>query len=97
MLIFLQQGTYGVTTSGNSLRINFVTKSSQTNVGARLYLMADNTHYEKFSLLNKEFTFDVDVSHLPCGLNGVCITFISYRQDLLAKYFPGVVHVRHGG
>lgn len=23
-----------------------------------------------FKLLNKEFTFDVDVSNLPCGLNG---------------------------
>lgn len=63
-------GTYGVTTSGNSLKINFVTNSAQKNVGARLYLMADNTHYKAFNLLNQEFTFDVDVSHLPCGLNG---------------------------
>lgn len=63
-------GTYGVTTSGNSLRIDFVTTSSQTNVGSRLYLMADDTHYETFNLLNQEFTFDVDVSNLPCGLNG---------------------------
>jgi hypothetical protein len=63
-------GTYGVTASGDSLQIDFVTTSSQKNVGARLYLMADNTHYEMFHLLNQEFTFDVDVSHLPCGLNG---------------------------
>lgn len=62
--------TYGVTTSGDSLQIDFVTTSSQKNVGARLYLMADDTHYEMFHLLNQEFTFDVDVSHLPCGLNG---------------------------
>ena len=26
--------------------------------------------YVKFNLLNQEFTFDVDVSNLPCGLNG---------------------------
>jgi cellulose 1,4-beta-cellobiosidase len=26
--------------------------------------------YQMFKLLNKEFTFDVDVSNLPCGLNG---------------------------
>jgi len=26
--------------------------------------------YVKFQLLNQEFTFDVDVSQLPCGLNG---------------------------
>lgn len=62
--------TYGVTTSGNSLKIDFVTQSTQANVGARLYLMADNTHYETFNMLQKEFTFDVDVSQLPCGLNG---------------------------
>lgn len=63
-------GTYGVTASGNSLRLNFVTTSSQKNIGSRLFLMADNTHYQTFNLLNKEFTFDVDVSALPCGLNG---------------------------
>ncbi|KAF5014819.1 hypothetical protein F66182_14064, partial [Fusarium sp. NRRL 66182] len=60
-------GTYGITTSGNSLRLNFVTGS---NVGSRTYLMADNTHYQIFDLLNQEFTFTVDVSNLPCGLNG---------------------------
>ena len=63
-------GTYGVTTSGNALTIGFVTQSSQKNVGSRLYLMASDTAYETFNLLGKEFTFDVDVSHLPCGLNG---------------------------
>lgn len=72
-------GTYGVTTTGDSLKIDFVTTSSQTNVGARLYLMASDTTYEKFNLLNKEFTFDVDVSHLPCGLNGAL-----YMSDMPA-------------
>jgi cellulose 1,4-beta-cellobiosidase len=28
------------------------------------------TQYQMFNLLNAEFTFDVDVSQLPCGLNG---------------------------
>lgn len=32
--------------------------------------MASNTEYELFKPLNQEFTFDVDVSALPCGLNG---------------------------
>jgi cellulose 1,4-beta-cellobiosidase len=62
--------TYGVTTSGNALTIKFVTQSSGKNIGSRLYLMADTTHYETFNVLNQEFTFDVDVSQLPCGLNG---------------------------
>ena len=63
-------GTYGITTSGNSLRLNFVTQSANKNIGSRVYLMADTTHYKTFNLLNQEFTFDVDVSNLPCGLNG---------------------------
>lgn len=64
------EGTYGITASGNSLRLNFVTNGSQKNVGSRTYLMKDDTHYQTFNLLNQEFTFDVDVSGLPCGLNG---------------------------
>ncbi|KAK1149729.1 hypothetical protein N8T08_005283 [Aspergillus melleus] len=64
------QQTYGVTTSGDSLRLNFVTQSQQKNVGSRLYLMKDDNTYETLKLLNQEITFDVDVSALPCGLNG---------------------------
>ncbi|TFY80677.1 hypothetical protein EWM64_g3334 [Hericium alpestre] len=64
------EGTYGVTSSGNSLKLNFVTNGANTNVGSRVYLMASNTEYEMFKLLNQEFTFDVDVSNLGCGLNG---------------------------
>lgn len=73
--------TYGVTTSGNALTLNFVTVgSSDTNVGSRLYLLEDETTYQMFSLLNKEFTFDVDVSNLPCGLNGA-VYFTSMAAD----------------
>jgi cellulose 1,4-beta-cellobiosidase len=59
------QSTYGVTTSADSLSINFVTQSQNKNVGARLYLMATDTAYQEFTLLNNEFSFDVDVSQLP--------------------------------
>jgi cellulose 1,4-beta-cellobiosidase len=64
------QGTYGVSASGSALTLKFVTTSSQKNIGSRLYLMADDSNYQMFDLLNQEFTFDVDVSQLPCGLNG---------------------------
>ncbi|KAJ3875405.1 cellobiohydrolaseI [Lentinula edodes] len=66
------QGTYGVTTNGDSLTLKFVTTSQQKNVGSRLYLMApgSKTEYQTFKLVNQEFSFDVDVSQLPCGLNG---------------------------
>jgi cellulose 1,4-beta-cellobiosidase len=32
--------------------------------------MSGPGEYKLFELANKEFTFDVDVSNLPCGLNG---------------------------
>ncbi|KAG9003403.1 Exoglucanase 1 [Tulasnella sp. JGI-2019a] len=60
-------GTYGVTTSGGALTLEFITGS---NVGSRLYLLASDTEYQMFDLLNQEFSFDVDLSTLPCGLNG---------------------------
>ncbi|KAG8940515.1 Exoglucanase 1 [Tulasnella sp. 419] len=59
--------TYGITTSGKSLRLRFKTGS---NVGTRVYLLENDTQYQTFKLKNKEFTFDVDVSNLGCGLNG---------------------------
>jgi cellulose 1,4-beta-cellobiosidase len=63
--------TYGITTSGNALTLKFVTNNSNgKNIGSRVYLMASNTQYQMFKLLNQEFAFDVDVSQLPCGLNG---------------------------
>ncbi|KAG6832993.1 Exoglucanase [Tephrocybe sp. NHM501043] len=58
-------GTYG-----DALTLKFVTKGANTNVGSRLYLMNSDDRYEMFKLVNQEFTFDVDVSNLPCGLNG---------------------------
>ncbi|KAF8148440.1 cellobiohydrolase I-II [Crassisporium funariophilum] len=63
--------TYGITTSGNALTMKFITNNANgKNIGSRVYLMASDTKYEMFKLLNQEFTFDVDVSKLPCGLNG---------------------------
>jgi cellulose 1,4-beta-cellobiosidase len=63
--------TYGISTSGNALTLDFVTTTSTgTNVGSRTYLLASSTEYQMLSLLNQEFTFDVDVTNLPCGLNG---------------------------
>jgi cellulose 1,4-beta-cellobiosidase len=63
------EGTYCITTSGNSLQLGFVTKGANSNVGSRVYLMDADSTYKIFKLKNMEFTFDVDVSNLPCGLN----------------------------
>jgi cellulose 1,4-beta-cellobiosidase len=60
-------GTYGITASGNSVSLQLV---KGTNVGSRVYLMESDTKYQLFKLKNQEFTMDVDMSKLPCGLNG---------------------------
>jgi len=76
-------GTYGITASGNALTLKFVTKGPySTNIGSRTYLLAEGggDKYEMFKLKNQEFTFDVDVSNLPCGLNGA-LYFVEMAAD----------------
>nr|AFD50192.1 cellobiohydrolase i [Trichoderma orientale] len=88
--------TYGVTTSADSLSIGFVTQSAQKNVGARLYLMASDTTYQEFTLLGNEFSFDVDVSQLPCGLNGA-LYFVSMDADGgVSKYPTNTAGAKYG-
>ncbi|EEB92029.1 hypothetical protein MPER_09517, partial [Moniliophthora perniciosa FA553] len=72
-------GTYGITTSGDELSLRFVTNGPySTNIGSRVYLMDESdSGYQMFSLLNKEFTFDVDMSALPCGASTE--RFISWK------------------
>ncbi|KAE8358685.1 putative 1,4-beta-D-glucan cellobiohydrolase A [Aspergillus caelatus] len=88
------EGTYGVTTSGDALTLQFVTGA---NVGSRLYLMADDDEsYQTFNLLNNEFTFDVDASKLPCGLNGA-VYFVSMDADGgVAKYSTNKAGAKYG-
>lgn len=74
-------GTYGITTSGNSLTHKFVTQSAGKNIGSRVYLMdTADVGYQMFKPKNQEFTFDVDVSKLPCGLNGA-LYFVEMEAD----------------
>ncbi|KAH8724963.1 glycoside hydrolase [Phaeosphaeriaceae sp. PMI808] len=74
-------GTYGVSAGSNSLSIKFVTKGQfSANIGSRNYLMESDTKYQMFNLIGKEFTFDVDVSKLPCGLNGA-LYFVEMAAD----------------
>jgi cellulose 1,4-beta-cellobiosidase len=77
--------TYGVTTEGSALTIKYVTKS---NVGARTYLMEDESNYKMFKLKNRAFSFDVELSTLPCGLNGA-LYFVEMDQDGGMSKFPG--------
>ncbi|KAJ8075074.1 hypothetical protein PM082_019401 [Marasmius tenuissimus] len=75
-------GTYGITTSGNGLTLKFITDGPYSkNIGSRVYLMdTSDSKYEMFDLRGQEFTFDVDMSNLPCGLNGA-LYFVSMDAD----------------
>ena len=43
-------------------------------------MMNNQNEYEIFKLKNQEFTFDVDVSDMPCGLNGA-LYFVEMEAD----------------
>merc|ERR1719386_258572 len=64
------EGTYGVKQNGNGVDVGFVTQGPYSvNVGSRSYLMEDDKEYKLFSMLQKEMSFDVDLSNMPCGTN----------------------------
>ena len=90
-------GSYGITSTGSALTIKLVTHGlNSTNVGSRMYLMANHTSYQMFNLQNQEFTFDVDVSSLPCGLNGA-LYFVQMDSDGgLSKYPNNKAGAKYG-
>lgn len=60
---------YGVRTQGSNLYLQQLYNGSL--VSPRVYLLAENEKkYEMLKLTGNEFSFDVDVSKLPCGMNG---------------------------
>ena len=61
---------YGVKTTGDSLYMKQL-RDDGSVASPRVYLLAPNEkEYELLQLTGSEFTFDVDVSKLPCGMNG---------------------------
>jgi len=67
---------YGITLQNNGITLKYVTVGQYgINVGSRLYLL-DSTGQSYYGInpLNKELSFDVDVSKLGCGLNGAVYT-----------------------
>lgn len=60
----------GVITNGDALIMEHLDDAGNL-LSPRVYLLAeDEDHYEMMHLNDMEFTFDVDVSKLPCGMNG---------------------------
>lgn len=63
---------YGISVDGNAVTMKlFLPDGNSTKLASpRAYLLADDSHYDMFKLLNQEISYDVDVSQLPCGTNG---------------------------
>ena len=52
------------------MNVGFVTQGPYSvNVGSRSYVMENDHEYKLFNMLQKEISFDVDVSNMPCGTN----------------------------
>lgn len=58
--------------------------------------MASDTNYQMFKLLNQEFTFDVDVSNLPCGLNGALYFSEMDADGGMAKFSTNKAGAKYG-
>jgi len=89
--------TYGASTSGNALTLKFVTKHEYgTNIGSRFYLMNGASKYQMFTLMNNEFTFDVDLSTVECGINSA-LYFVAMEEDGgMAKYSSNKAGAKYG-
>jgi cellulose 1,4-beta-cellobiosidase len=56
----------------------------------------DGDNYYMFKLKNREFTFDVDVSNLPCGVNGA-LYFVEMEADGgRSKYSTNLAGAKYG-
>jgi cellulose 1,4-beta-cellobiosidase len=89
--------TYGASTSGDALTLKFLTKHDYgTNIGSRMYLMNGASKYQMFQLMDNEFTFDVDLSKLDCGMNGA-LYFVQMDEDGgMAKYSSNKAGAKYG-
>ncbi|KAJ3501651.1 hypothetical protein NLJ89_g9241 [Agrocybe chaxingu] len=89
--------TYGISTSGNALTLKFIQPNSNgKNIGSRVYLLASESRYQMFNLLNQEFTFDVDVSKLPCGLNGAVYFSAMDADGGMARFSTNKAGAKYG-
>jgi len=86
------ENTYGIKQVQDGVRLNFVTQHQYgVNVGSRLYVMEDDENYAMFYLKNREFSFEVDVSELYCGMNGAM-----YFTEMQANGGKGIGHNNAG-
>lgn len=80
---------YSVTTTpAGALNVKLMSYYDySSNMGSRLFLMATDTKYHMFKLLNREFSFEVDLSTLPCGVNAA-MSLVEMDEDGGMKKYP---------
>ena len=79
------------------MKLDFVTQGQYSkNIGSRIYLLDDEVDYMVWKLKNKEYTFDVDVSNLPCGLNGATYFVEMQRDGGLSEYAGNKAGAKYG-
>ena len=62
--------------NGNGVDIGFVTQGPYSvNVGSRSYMTENDRKYKLCSMLQKEISFEVDLSNMPCGTNAAIYFF----------------------
>ncbi|KAK4095763.1 glycoside hydrolase family 7 protein [Parathielavia hyrcaniae] len=79
---------YGVTTSGGSLRLQQLLDGKL--VSPRVYLLdKSEKQYEMMKLTGQEFTFEVDATKLPCGMNSALYLSEMDKKGAKSKLNPG--------
>lgn len=61
-----------------------------------MYLMNGADKYQMFELMNNEFTFDVDLSTLECGLNGALYFVMMDEDGGMSKYPTNKAGAKYG-
>ncbi|KAK4119237.1 glycoside hydrolase family 7 protein [Parathielavia appendiculata] len=79
---------YGVTTSGTSLKLQQLLNGKL--VSPRVYLLdKSEREYEMLQLTGNEFTFEVDATKLPCGMNSALYLSEMDKTGARSKLNPG--------
>ncbi|KAA0201486.1 Glycosyl Hydrolase 7 [Hyalella azteca] len=68
---------WGISSEGNAITFRYLTDYT---IGGGGYLLATEDKYKMFKMKNREIAFDVDMSKLPCGLNGA-LFFVEVEED----------------
>lgn len=77
---------YGLKTEGAALTMDLL-RDDGSSASPRVYLLAENKkEYEMIKLTGKEFTFDTDISKLPCGMNGALYMSEMHKNGGTSKY-----------